>query len=84
MSSVLILLGAQVGGPNLTGITPATAPAGASTLTLVCTGTGFTPSTVVRWNGTDRTTTYVSTTRLDATIPAVDLTTPGTATVTVV
>ena len=37
----------------------------------------------VRWNGTDRTTTFVSATQLSAAIPAADIATAGSAQVTV-
>ena len=42
-------------------------------------GTGFVASSVVRWNGADRVTTFVSSTQLRAAISAPDLATPGTA-----
>jgi len=47
------------------------------------TGTNFNPSSKVRWNGADRTTTYVSVTSLTAAIPASDIASAGTASVTV-
>ncbi|NOT63130.1 MAG: PKD domain-containing protein [Acidobacteria bacterium] len=40
-------------------------------------GTGFRPNSVVRWEGQNRPTTFVSETQLTAQIPASDLTTPG-------
>ena len=46
-------------------------------------GTGFTPASVVRWNGAARTTTYVSRTRLTVSIPAGDVAAAGSATLTV-
>ncbi|MDW8231414.1 MAG: IPT/TIG domain-containing protein, partial [Roseiflexaceae bacterium] len=51
--------------------------------TLTITGTGFISSSVVRWNGSDRSTTFVSSTRLTASIPASDIATAGPAYVTV-
>jgi subtilisin len=69
--------------PVLTAISPTTAPAGAATLTLTATGTGFASASVVQWNGVNRTTTFVSTTQVRATIPATDLASVGTAQVTV-
>jgi hypothetical protein len=36
-------------------------------------GSGFTASSVVRWNGSDRPTTFVSSTRLTAAIAAADV-----------
>jgi hypothetical protein len=47
-------------------------------------GSSFASSSVVRWNGSSRTTTFVSSTRLTAQISAADVATPGTASVTVV
>jgi len=40
-------------------------------------------SSTVNFNGSSRTTTYVSTTQLQATVPASDLTTAGTYPITV-
>jgi len=69
--------------PVLTGISPAAATAGDAAFTLTATGSGFTSRSVIRWNGADRTTTFVSSTRITATIPAADIATAGTASVTV-
>ena len=49
----------------------ANAPAGATTLTV--NGTGFTGSSMVMWNASSRTTTFVSSTQLTAAITAADL-----------
>ncbi|MCI0400489.1 MAG: IPT/TIG domain-containing protein, partial [Gammaproteobacteria bacterium] len=51
--------------------------------TLTVNGSNFINGSVVRWNGADRTTTFVSATQLTATIPASDIATAGTAAVTV-
>ena len=69
--------------PVLEGIDPATSPAGAAGLSLTVQGQGFVVASVVRWEGTDRPTSYVSATQLTAEIPADDLASPGTAKVTV-
>ena len=69
--------------PILTSITPNTKPTGSAAFTLTVNGDDFLPSSKVRWNGADRTTTYVSVNQLTATIPATDLTTAGTFNVTV-
>ena len=50
---------------------------------LQLTGNNFVPGSVVRWNGADRVTTFVSTTQLNASIMSTDLATPGTMPVTV-
>ncbi len=46
-------------------------------------GAGFTPSTVVRWNGANRATTYVSSFVLTAVLPSTDLDTLGSYNITV-
>jgi hypothetical protein len=69
--------------PTISSISPATAVAGSGGFTLTITGTNFVNSSVVRWNGSDRPTTFVSSTRLEAAIPASDVATAGTANVTV-
>ncbi|MDD1658410.1 MAG: lectin like domain-containing protein, partial [Methanomicrobiales archaeon] len=69
--------------PTLTAISPSSATAGGSAFTLTVTGSNFISSSKVRWNGADRTTTYVSATQLTAAIPATDITTATTASVTV-
>jgi len=51
--------------------------------TLQVMGTGFTSSSVVRWNGADRPTTWVSSTRLNAAISAADVGAVGEYRVTV-
>jgi hypothetical protein len=69
--------------PTISSISPATTVAGSGGFTLTITGTNFVNSSVVRWNGSDRPTTFVSSTRLEAAIPASDVATAGTANVTV-
>ena len=69
--------------PTISSISPATAVAGSGGFTLIITGTNFVNGAVVRWNGSDRLTTFVSSTRLEAAIPASDVATAGTANATV-
>ena len=69
--------------PTLSAISPVTTTAGGPAFTLTVTGTGFVASSVVRWGGADRTTSFVSGTQLTATIPAGDIASAGTATVIV-
>lgn len=69
--------------PTVSGIAPNNATVGAGQLTLNVTGLGFVSGSVVRWNGADLTTTYVSATQLTAIVPAGLLTAAGVATVTV-
>jgi hypothetical protein len=56
---------------------------GGPAFTLTVYGAGFISSSVVRWNGADRTTTFVSGTQLTAAITAADIAAAGTANVTV-
>jgi VCBS repeat protein/IPT/TIG domain-containing protein len=51
--------------------------------TLAVNGTGFVATSVVNWNGAARPTTFVSSTKLTAAIPASDISSKGTASVTV-
>ena len=69
--------------PTITSISPTSVNAGTSEITLTINGTNFITLSVVKWNNIDRTTTYVSPTQLTATIPASDLTTATTRSVTV-
>ncbi len=69
--------------PTLTTLSQTSAIVGSAELTLTLSGTNFISTSKVRWNGTDRTTTFGSATQLSATIPAADLASAGTANVTV-
>lgn len=60
----------------------ATAPGGPA-FTLTVNGTGFVSGAVVNWNGSGRTTAFVSSSRVTAAISAADIANTGTATVTV-
>ena len=71
------------GNNVLAALAPSSAIVGALGFTLTVDGEGFTASSVVQWNGTNRTTTFVSTTRLQTAIPASDIATVGMAQVTV-
>jgi hypothetical protein len=58
--------------PKLTSLLPASIIAGGSGFTLTLTGSGFVKGSLVEWNGKGLTTTYVSPTELQATVPASD------------
>src|ERR1700719_3850601 len=58
---------------TLTTLAPDTAVAGSVDLIVTATGSGYTTSSVVKWNGVALTTNYVSATSLTATVPAADL-----------
>ena len=74
--------GAPAGG--LTTLSPSSTAAGGGGFTLTVTGSNFVSGgSVVRWNGADRTTTFVSASQLTAAIPATDIAAAGTASVTV-
>ena len=61
----------------------ATAPGGPG-FTLTVNGAGFVSGSMVNWNGSPRDTTFVSSSKLTAAIPASDIATASTAAVTVV
>jgi hypothetical protein len=67
---------------TLTSLSPSSASAGGPAFTLNVNGTDFVSGATVRWNGANRTTTFVSSTQLSAAIPATDIATAGTAQVT--
>jgi len=69
--------------PSVTTISPASAAAGSPAFTLTVNGSGFVAGSVVQWNGSTRTTSYVSSTQLTAAIAAADVASPGAAAVTV-
>jgi DNA-binding beta-propeller fold protein YncE len=68
--------------PTISFLDPSCAPVGAQTFTLAVIGTNFSPSSIIRWNGTNLPTTLISGSPI-ANIPASDIATAGTATVTV-
>jgi hypothetical protein len=69
--------------PVIASLNPSSAIAGSVGFTLVVNGQNFDPAAVVQFNGSPRTTTFVSSTQLQAAISAGDIATPGAATVTV-
>jgi FG-GAP-like repeat/Bacterial Ig-like domain (group 3) len=64
-------------------LVPASVPPGGSAFTLSINGAGFVPGSIVRWNGSDLPTTFLSALKLSATVPAKDIVTFTTANVTV-
>ncbi|MDR3402814.1 MAG: prepilin-type N-terminal cleavage/methylation domain-containing protein, partial [Chthoniobacter sp.] len=69
--------------PTLTSISPTSTAAGSTDTTITVTGSNFVSGAIINWNGTPLTTTYVSATSLTATVPAANITSAGTASVTV-
>src|SRR5690349_15726914 len=65
--------------PQVSGISPTTVTIvdGGSTLTV--SGSGFVSTSTITWNGTPRTTTFVSSTQLQASLLAADVSVVGTA-----
>lgn len=74
----------NVEAPQVSAVTPASVDAGGGGFTLTVDGANFVNGSVVRWNGAGRPTTFVSTTRLTAAVPASDIAAAGAAAVTVV
>src|SRR5262249_43626106 len=70
--------------PAISSISPTCAGAGDPQFTLTVNGTNFVSTSIVNWNGSALTTTFVSFTQLTATVPASSITNPGTASITVV
>jgi hypothetical protein len=67
------------GQPQVTSFSPGTAVAGGASFTLTVNGLNFTPTTTLLWDSnTSLTTTYVSSTVLQAQVPASLITKPGT------
>src|SRR3989441_621629 len=69
--------------PTVTSLSPTSTNAGGVAFTLTVNGTNFVSGSVVRWNSSARTTTFVSSTQLQAAITVGDIATVGTASVTV-
>jgi hypothetical protein len=78
-------IGEQVDNPvpTTTSISPTTKNVGDAEFTLTVNGTNFINVSVVRFNGSDRTTTFVNSSQLEATIPASDGMNPGNYSITV-
>jgi hypothetical protein len=75
---------ALAAAPTTTSISPSSCTAGAAQFTLTVNGTNFVSSSKVNWNGSPLTTVFVSATQLTATVPAGNVATVGTASITVV
>jgi CSLREA domain-containing protein len=68
---------------RLTGLNPGRTVTGGGSFTLVVRGTGFRTGLRVQWNGSDRTTTFVSATELQAAISRADIAADGRIAITV-
>lgn len=69
--------------PAIGSLSPATRTSGSTGFTLTVNGVNFESGAEVHWNGVVRTTVFVSATQLTATIPATDVASAGTASITV-
>ncbi len=69
--------------PVLTSLSSATALIGSSSFTLTANGSNYQKTSKVLWNGTALTTTYVSSTKLTASVPSANLTKAGTYAISV-
>ena len=69
--------------PAIAALVPDNVNAGSSGFTLTVNGSSFNSDAVVKWNGTSQATTYVSGKQLAAAIAAMNLTSSGTASITV-
>ena len=74
-----------VGGnlASLTALLPSVKAVGSQNFEMKLRGSGFQPGAVVKWNGAERTTTYVDATEVRALIPSTDVAQAGQAAVTV-
>ena len=69
--------------PTLVALSPGSSIAGDPETTVTLYDTNFVQSSVARWNGSDRPTTYLSSTELQMTVSAADLANVGSGTITV-
>ena len=84
VSGNLFILALNNPVPTITSTSPANKCAGDVAFTLTINGTNFISSSIVQWNGTARTTNFVSSTQLTAAITATNITTAGSFPITVV
>ena len=69
--------------PAIAALAPDNTNAGSAGFTLTVNGSNFNSDAVVKWNGTAQGTTFVSGSQLTAAIPATNVATAGTASVTI-
>jgi len=70
--------------PVIAGLSPSSTAPGSAAFTLTVNGTEFANGAIVRWNGANRTTTFVNATQLTADILTADVASAATANVTVI
>lgn len=69
--------------PQISSLNPASASVGGPSFALQVNGSNFAPTAIVRVNGVNRPTTFVSSAQLNATLPSTDLNIPATLFITV-
>jgi outer membrane protein assembly factor BamB len=69
--------------PTVSSVSPPSVAAGSPAFTMTVLGTGFSSGSTVQWNGSPRSTQYVSTTELLAQVNAADIAGTGNASITV-
>ena len=82
-SAAYTISAASAATPTLSSLSPAYASAAGAQFTLTVNGSGFTAASVVDWGASALTTTFVSSTQLTAVVPAGDIASSGTASITV-
>jgi uncharacterized protein (TIGR03437 family) len=83
MWDLSVPLAGSSSAPQIRALSPASVNADANPMTIALTGSNFTLNSVVRWNGSDRPTSYGSASTLHVTLPASDLRQSGRATILV-
>jgi len=78
-----LVISAPTSTPTITSVSPQSIVVGSSGAYITLAGTGFTPYSVVDWNGTALVTSYYYSNELQASVPEADLAKVGTASVTV-
>jgi len=73
VSGTLVVYSTSSSLPVVLQLSPSSATAGGAGFTLTVFGENFAPASIVLWNGSVRTTTYISNTQLNAAISAADL-----------
>ncbi len=69
--------------PSLTSISPNSTTVGGTAFTLTVSGSNFINGSIILWNGANRATSFLNTSTLSTVIPASDISSAGTATVSV-
>ena len=82
-TSAAVAFAVQNAAPVIAALDPSSVRVGSMGFDLTVTGTGFMQGATVQWGGSNRTTTYVSATKLVAVVPATDISIAGAVNVVV-